>query len=62
MDMSSIPAAGAAAEPVRLRPIGICIDEPWASGQRKRYLASLDPAFGAAPAGHRFDQGAGHEG
>lgn len=45
MDMSSIPAAGAATELVRLRPIGVCIDEPWASGQRKRYLASLDPGL-----------------
>ncbi|WP_255093842.1 hypothetical protein [Synechococcus sp. J7-Johnson] len=45
MDISSIPAAGAAAEPIRLRPIGVCIDEPWASGQRKRYLASLDPGL-----------------
>lgn len=45
MDMSSIPAAGAAAEPIRLRPTGVCLDEPWASGQRKRYLASLDPGL-----------------
>lgn len=40
-------AAGAEVEPIRLLPLGVCIDEPWASGQRKRYLASLDPAFGA---------------
>lgn len=40
-----MPAAGAAVEPIRLLPLGVCIDEPWASGQRKRYLASLDPGL-----------------
>ncbi|MCX5932507.1 MAG: hypothetical protein NTW83_11965 [Cyanobacteria bacterium] len=43
-------AHGAAPEPIPLLPLGVCIDEPWASGQRKRYLASLDPALDTAQA------------
>lgn len=50
MDTSLTTAHGAAPEPIPLLPLGVCIDEPWASGQRKRYLASLDPALGAAQA------------
>ena len=51
MDTSLTTAHGAAPEPIPLLPLGVCIDEPWASGQRKRYLASLDPGLLlAAPA------------